>query len=198
MAELEPVHLMRWIEENHGAFAPPVANKEVFPESEFIYQIVRGPNARNDFHIDPGDEIFYQLAGDITVRCREATGRSATSGARGRGHARARRHAALPDPSGRHLGAGHRAQAPGRRAGRAGLVLRALRRQLHEERFACADIERELKVIIERFNANAALRTCKPCGAVLPVPGGAVGRGGSGLPGRDASFRAMRPRAGRA
>jgi 3-hydroxyanthranilate 3,4-dioxygenase len=76
MAELEPVHLMRWIDANRTLFAPPVANKEVFPESEFIYQIVRGPNARNDFHIDPGDEIFYQLRGDITVRCREADGRT--------------------------------------------------------------------------------------------------------------------------
>ena len=44
MAELEPVHLLRWIEANRHAFAPPVANKEVFPESEFIYQIVRGPS----------------------------------------------------------------------------------------------------------------------------------------------------------
>ena len=38
-------------------------------------EIVRGPNARNDFHIDPGDEIFYQLKGDITVRCIDADGR---------------------------------------------------------------------------------------------------------------------------
>jgi len=42
---------------------------------------------------------------------------------------------------------------------------------LHEERFACADIERDLPVIIERFNASVSLRTCKACGAVLPVPG---------------------------
>ena len=46
-------------------------------------------------------------------------------------------------------------------------------RSLHEERFACADIERELKAIIERFNASEALRTCKRCGRVLPVPPGA-------------------------
>ena len=63
MGNIAPVHLMRWIEENKSLFSGPVANKEVFPESEFIYQIVRGPNARNDFHIDPGDEIFYQLKG---------------------------------------------------------------------------------------------------------------------------------------
>ena len=74
MSNIAPVHLMRWIEENKGLFSGPVANKEVFPESEFIYQIVRGPNARNDFHIDPGDEIFYQLKGDITVRCIDADG----------------------------------------------------------------------------------------------------------------------------
>jgi len=45
--------------------------------------------------------------------------------------------------------------------------------RLHEERFACADIERELKVIIERFNGSETLRTCRTCGAVLPVPAGA-------------------------
>ena len=45
--------------------------------------------------------------------------------------------------------------------------------QLHRENFAAADIERDLKVIIDRFNASAALRTCKGCGAVLPVPAGA-------------------------
>jgi 3-hydroxyanthranilate 3,4-dioxygenase len=43
-------------------------------------------------------------------------------------------------------------------------------RLLHEEHFACADIERELKTIIERFNASDALRTCRACGAILPVP----------------------------
>src|SRR3989442_15455519 len=76
MANIAPVHLMKWIEEHQTLFSGPVANKEVFPESEFIYQIVRGPNARNDFHIDPGDEIFYQLKGDITVRCIDEAGKA--------------------------------------------------------------------------------------------------------------------------
>jgi len=44
---IEPgaIHLMQWIEANAQAFLPPVANKEVFPESEFIFQIIRGPSA---------------------------------------------------------------------------------------------------------------------------------------------------------
>ena len=96
MAELEPVHLLRWIEANRHAFAPPAANKEVFPESEFIYQIVRGPNARNDFHLDPGDEIFYQLQGDITVRCREADGRLRDVRVRELGRVPARAASAAP------------------------------------------------------------------------------------------------------
>ena len=71
MAELEPVHLMRWIDENRSLFTPPVANKEVFPESEFICQIVRGPNARNDFHLDPGDEIDVErVAPQVRVGAR--------------------------------------------------------------------------------------------------------------------------------
>jgi hypothetical protein len=39
--------------------------------------------------------------------------------------------------------------------------------------FACADIERELRAIIERFNASPTLRACRQCGAVLGVPAGA-------------------------
>jgi len=175
MAELESVHLMRWIETHRGAFAPPVANKEVFPESEFIYQIVRGPNARNDFHIDPGDEIFYQLTGTITVRCREAAG--------------AFHDVAVREGEAMLVRAGT-PHCPIRPPGTWGLVIERKRRAdeldalawfcegcgglLHEERFACADIERELKVIIDRFNATEALRTCRRCGAVLPVPAGAV------------------------
>ena len=36
--------------------------------------IVKGPNRRNDFHIDPYDEIFYQLKGTIYVKHRDAAG----------------------------------------------------------------------------------------------------------------------------
>src|SRR5258705_8603894 len=171
MANIAPLHLMKWIEENQGHFSGPVANKEVFPESEFIYQIVRGPNARNDFHIDPGDEIFYQLAGDITVRCRETSGAFRDVPVR-QGEAMLVR-----------AGTPH---CPIRPAGTWGLVIERKRRPdeldalawfcegcggtLYEERFACADIERDLPAIIERFNASEARRTCQACGALPSVP----------------------------
>ena len=175
MAELESVHLMRWIETNRGAFAPPVANKEVFPESEFIYQIIRGPNARNDFHVDPGDEIFYQLAGDITVRCREASGAFRDVPVR-QGEAMLVR-----------AGTPH---CPIRPAGTWGLVIERKRRpderdglawfcdrcgaKLHETTFSVTNIEVELLDAIKQFNASPSQRTCKKCGAVLSVPAGAA------------------------
>ena len=173
MANIVPLHLMRWVEEHKAQFSGPVANKEVFPESEFIYQIVRGPNARNDFHIDPGDEIFYQLKGDITVRCIEA-GKPRDVTVR-EGEVMLCR-----------AGTPH---CPIRPPDTWGLVIERKRRpdeldrlawfceqcgaKLHEVTFSCANIEVELREAIQAFNANAQLRTCGACGAVLPVPAGA-------------------------
>ena len=44
-----------------------MGNKQVFTDSEFIIMVVGGPNARRDFHVDPGEEFFYQLEGGITL-----------------------------------------------------------------------------------------------------------------------------------
>jgi len=174
MANIEPLHLMRWIDEHKELFGGPVANKEVFPESEFIYQIVRGPNARNDFHVDPGDEIFYQLKGDITVRCIDNDGKPRDIKVR----------------EGEVMlclaGTPH---CPIRPADTWGLVIERKRRsdeldrlawfcercgaKLHEATFSCANIEVELREVIQTFNASRALRTCRDCGAELPVPAGA-------------------------
>jgi len=33
---------------------PPVGNKRVFHDGDFIIMVVGGPNARKDYHVDPG------------------------------------------------------------------------------------------------------------------------------------------------
>jgi 3-hydroxyanthranilate 3,4-dioxygenase len=43
--------------------------------------------------------------------------------------------------------------------------------RLHEVAFSCENIETQLGEAIERFNGDERLRTCRRCGAVLPVPG---------------------------
>jgi 3-hydroxyanthranilate 3,4-dioxygenase len=171
MANMSPIHLKRWVELNQELFRGPVANKEVFPESEFIYQIVRGPNARNDFHIDPGDEIFCQLTGDIVVQYIDEAGK--------------RREASVREGEVMLCRAGT-PHCPVRPAGTWGLVIERKRRpdeldalawfcdrceaKLHEVSFSCQNIEVELRAAIETFNASDSLRTCKRCGAVLAVP----------------------------
>jgi len=63
-----PFNLNAWINENLPRPLGGIGNKDVFEEdTDMIFQIIKGPNARNDFHICPSDEIFYQLKGDMTL-----------------------------------------------------------------------------------------------------------------------------------
>src|SRR5262245_14270090 len=63
-----PVNLATWIARSMAGDMGSVGNKEVFRHADVIFMIVKGPNRRNDFHIDPYDEIFYQLKGTIYVK----------------------------------------------------------------------------------------------------------------------------------
>ena len=46
--------------------------------------VIKGPNARNDFHQVDSEEYFYQLKGDIKVRIREGDKDRRLSHTRGR------------------------------------------------------------------------------------------------------------------
>src|SRR6266705_2945581 len=60
-----PFNLQVWIDQHLPRALGAIGNKEVFKGSDFIFQIIKGPNARNDFHLDPWDEIFYQIHGHV-------------------------------------------------------------------------------------------------------------------------------------
>lgn len=62
-----PFHLKSWIADNHKFLEPPVGNKVIWKDSEFIVMVI-GPNNRTDFHINQGEEFFYQLKGDVSVK----------------------------------------------------------------------------------------------------------------------------------
>src|SRR3954471_6079724 len=64
--------LHKWIEENSHLFKPPVSNRYVYDGRDFFVMIIKGPNARNDFHQVDSEEFFFQLKGDIKVRIRES------------------------------------------------------------------------------------------------------------------------------
>jgi len=165
-----PLDLAHWIAANASAFLPPVANKVVFPGSELIFMVVRGPNARNDFHINPGDEIFYQLEGTIAVDVRDEDGRIERR---------------LVAPGEVMLVPGGVAHSPRRPRDTWGVVIERQRQpreidqivwfcercgfELRRSPFALSDIETELTPLINDFNADAGARRCPRCNAVLPV-----------------------------
>lgn len=71
MSIAKPFNLMQWIEDNREHFKPPVMNRQFFPDAEDVIVFCSvGPNTRNDYHVNPTEELFYQLKGDICVRIR--------------------------------------------------------------------------------------------------------------------------------
>ncbi|CAL8299335.1 unnamed protein product [Merluccius merluccius] len=61
------VNVNQWILENEGDFLPPVCNKLMhFHQLNIMF--IGGPNTRKDYHIEEGEEIFYQLKGDMCLK----------------------------------------------------------------------------------------------------------------------------------
>lgn len=68
---LPPINFQKWIDENRHELKPPVANKLIWEDTEFMCFIVAGPNGRTDFHVNQGEEFFYQIEGDIYLEIRQ-------------------------------------------------------------------------------------------------------------------------------
>jgi len=164
---LQAFNLRQWIDANRAQLRPPVGNKRVFRDGDFIIMVVGGPNARKDFHVDPGEEFFYQLEGDMVLRTVQ-DGRAVEVPIRAG-------EVLLIPPKLPH--------SPQRPANTVGLVIERVRRAgeldgfqwycercgqlLYEEFFELTDIEKQFPPVFERFFASAAKRTCARCGAVM-------------------------------
>jgi 3-hydroxyanthranilate 3,4-dioxygenase len=179
-AEFPVVHLARWIKAHADQFQPPVGNKQMFPQSrEAIMFVSGGPNTRNDFHVNPTEELFYQIKGDIAVRVRP-----------------------LDDSSPRDVivregelfllprWVPHRPQRP---AGTLGLIIEFPRgvddsgqpqkdglrwycpdcdHLVYEARWVLRKIDEDLKIIMHDFwDGPADRRTCANCGHVIQRAG---------------------------
>jgi 3-hydroxyanthranilate 3,4-dioxygenase len=170
MKPLNAFNLQQWIDANRHLLKPPVGNKCLFRDSEFIIMVVGGPNSRKDFHVDPGEEFFFQLEGDMVLRTVQQ-GRIVDV------PIRAGEVLLLP-PNVPH--------SPQRRADTVGLVVERERRAgeldgfqwycencnelLYEEQLELTDIETQFPPIFERFFGNAELRRCRRCDSVMERP----------------------------
>eukprot|EP00184_Porphyridium_aerugineum_P006028 CAMPEP_0184696196 /NCGR_PEP_ID=MMETSP0313-20130426/3567_1 /TAXON_ID=2792 /ORGANISM="Porphyridium aerugineum, Strain SAG 1380-2" /LENGTH=186 /DNA_ID=CAMNT_0027154773 /DNA_START=41 /DNA_END=601 /DNA_ORIENTATION=- len=169
-------HLNSWIAQNRDQLKPPVGNKLLY-ENEFKVMIVAGPNVRNDFHVEKGEEFFYQLQGEMVLRIVNE-GRDTDGNLVPRFediHIREGETFCLP-PNVPH--------SPQRMPNSIGLVVERRRNPgeldamrwycgrettptlLYEEQFFCHDLVTDLPPIIQRYRGNEEHRTCKSCGWV--------------------------------
>ena len=63
-----PINFKNWIESNRHLLKPPVGNKVVYDQGDFMIMVVGGPNSRKDYHVDPVEEFFFQLEGDMLLK----------------------------------------------------------------------------------------------------------------------------------
>ncbi|HUK00808.1 MAG TPA: 3-hydroxyanthranilate 3,4-dioxygenase [Steroidobacteraceae bacterium] len=166
-----PFNFQRWIEDNRQFLKPPVGNRRIFRDSEFVVQVVGGPNSRKDYHVDPGEEFFYQLEGDMILKTIQEG-----------------RVVDIPIRAGEIFLLPSRVpHSPQRLAGTVGLVIERDRQPgeedglqwycercgalLYQEFFELTDIETQFPPVFERFFNSREHRTCARCGTVMERPG---------------------------
>eukprot|EP01063_Lacrimia_lanifica_P041961 TRINITY_DN9926_c0_g1_i1.p1 TRINITY_DN9926_c0_g1~~TRINITY_DN9926_c0_g1_i1.p1 ORF type:complete len:294 (+),score=109.06 TRINITY_DN9926_c0_g1_i1:62-943(+) len=74
MALAGPLSVREWLKEHESSFTPPVCNKLMYgnaPLQRHKIMFVGGPNVRKDYHIEEGEELFFQLKGDICLKIME-------------------------------------------------------------------------------------------------------------------------------
>jgi 3-hydroxyanthranilate 3,4-dioxygenase len=174
MSLLAPFNLKAWIDENRHLLKPPVGNKMIW-NRDFMVMVVGGPNQRWDYHVNPGEELYYQVEGDIVLRVIE-DGRPRD----------------IPIRQGDLFvlpaGIPHSPQRP---LNTVGLVVEHRRpadandhmrwycprcgEVLHDAELHVVDLGRQLKPVIEQFQNSPELRTCRKCGATLEAMAPAAG-----------------------
>ncbi len=170
MSELKAFNFMQWIDDHRDLLKPPVCNKQVYEDSEFIIMVVGGPNSRKDYHYDPGEEFFYQIEGNMLLKTQQ-NGKVVD----------------VPIREGEiFLLPAEVPHSPQRFADTIGLVIERKRRQeesdglmwycdecntkLYEEYFHLDNIETQLAPVLDRFWSNPDHLECKACGHVMQKP----------------------------
>lgn len=169
----EPINFPEWLTDNQHLLKPPVGNKQMFPTGDdFIVMIVGGPNQRTDYHVDPYEEYFYQIKGNMHVKVMTPDG-----------------------PHDVHITEGsmwvlprdtpHSPQRP--EAGSIGLVVERVREEgtlekfqwycfechhlVHEVELQVRNIVDDLPPLFQAFYEDERARTCPQCGALHPGKG---------------------------
>ena len=168
MSYTSPLNLQRWIADNRHLLRPPVGNRQVWADTDFMVTVVGGPNQRLDYHDDPTEEFFYQLEGDMVLRLMEPDGPRD-----------------MPIREGEiYLLAPHVRHSPQRFEGTIGLVIERQRPAgavdgfewyclecnalVHRAEVQLRSLVDDLPPLFERFANDESQRVCGACGALHP------------------------------
>ncbi len=169
---LQPAfNFKQWIDEHRHLLKPPVGNQQVYKDNkDFIVMVVGGPNSRKDYHVNNGEEFFFQLEGDIVLKVID-------EGEFKDIHIKEGSIFLLP-PNVPH--------SPRRGPNTVGLVMERYRDEseldgfqwycenchtkLYEEYIPVSDIVGQLPVVMDAFWASEERRTCSNCGQVMEKP----------------------------
>lgn len=163
-----PIRLQQWIDEHRELLKPPVGNKVIWRDADFIVMVVGGPNQRNDFHYNEGPELFYQLEGEMELVVIEDEHRRV-----------------IPIKAGElYLLPPQVPHSPQRMPHSIGLVVERQRlpheqdglqwycaqcgHRIFEEYFHLEDIETQFSSVFEHFNSERENRVCAHCHTLHP------------------------------
>lgn len=166
-----PFNLFDWINENRDLLKPPVGNQQLYVgNDDFIVMIVGGPNSRKDYHVNEGEELFFQLQGSIVLKIIENGKPVDIEINEGEMY--------LLGPNIPH--------SPQRPADTVGLVIERYRKadeldafewycescnhKLYKEEFPLSDIVKQLPVVMQNYYNSEEHRTCDQCGTVMQKP----------------------------
>ncbi|MER5318128.1 3-hydroxyanthranilate 3,4-dioxygenase [Streptosporangium roseum] len=170
---IPPIDFNKWIDEHAHLLKPPVGNKIIFEDSsDLIVMVVGGPNARTDFHVDPYEELFYQVRGNMHINVMTPEGPDTV-------HVREGQMWLLPPNM------PHSPQRP--EEGSVGFLVERIRPEgvlekfrwycqecsavVHEVELQVRDIVADLPPIFQSFYDDEKARTCDDCGALHPGKG---------------------------
>lgn len=169
MAQLTSFNLMQWVKDHRALLKPPMLNRPIWHDTDFVVMILAGPIVRNDYHVDRYEELFYQLEGDMTLKVVEEG-----------------RHAEVPIPEGNIFllppNVPHSPQRP--QPGSIGLVVERRRpadvldgfewyckrcaTRLHRCELHVSDFPTHRDRLFDVYYETVAAGTCPNCGAPNP------------------------------
>ena len=168
---VQPLNFKKWIDENRHLLKPPVGNKQVWDNGEYIVMVVGGPNNRKDYHYNETPEFFYQLEGDMVLKIIDDKGEMVD---------------VEINEGDIYLLPGKVPHSPQRKVNTVGLVIEYPRDEgmmdalewycescgtpLYREEFALDNIETDMPIIFDKYYSDKEKCTCSNCGTVMEAP----------------------------